>query len=160
MRNYDCFSETYTLGTEMLNWYLVWTGFDNEDGLTMTLAILNGIGQGWGAFRWGNVCYDEYMYGRHNPYRGSFADQTLFGNVSNQFADVDTGFDIKFDIVYIAGILGNIMGCYNTFKYDGVVNYQFGHHLATGTSRLVMLLDKIIDLGLFTPKKPWALYAK
>ena len=28
LRNYDCFSETYTFGTEMLNWYTMFTGFD------------------------------------------------------------------------------------------------------------------------------------
>ena len=126
----------------------------------MTLAILNGIAHGWGAFRWGNVCYDEYMFGRHNPYRGAFKNQSLFGNVSNTFADIDNStFDIKFDIVYILAILGNIMGSYNAFKYfDGAINYQFGHNVALALGRTVMLIDKAANLGILTPQKPWVLY--
>jgi hypothetical protein len=114
LRKYDCFSETMTLADEllMLRWSL--QGMDFSDIFTLIMFSVTVVVDLWGGIRWAALCQDEYFYTAGNPYRVA----NLVGSTES-FADVDEGFTVAFDIVYILGILRDGFGSYITFVYSG-----------------------------------------
>jgi hypothetical protein len=57
--------------------------------------------------------------------------------------------------MYILAILYDVAAAYYAWDPNSTVNYQFGHHIAQGVARIVMLIDKTASLSLISTTKPW-----
>jgi hypothetical protein len=154
LRSYDCFSESMSLADELLNLRWAFQGMDFGDLFTLIMFLATAIIDLWGGVRWVGVCKDEYAFSAGNPYRVA----NLAGSTSS-FTDVDEGFDVGFDIVYILGILKDGAFSYFTFVMGGWSSVEWIHYTARGITRLVMFIDKL-GVGVIKPTKPWSRYLK
>ena len=121
-----------------------------SDAFTLVWYILSAALDLWGGVRWVAVCRDEYQFTAGNPYRIA----NLAGSTES-FADVDEGFTVGFDIVYLLGIIRDGFGSYITFVYGGWEDIEWIHYTARGIARLVMFIDKM-GVGVIKPTKEWA----
>lgn len=125
---------------------------DFSDTFSLIMFIATAVIDLWGGVRWAALCKDEYAYTAGNPFR----EANLTGSTSS-FADVDEGFTVAFDIVYILGFLRDGVYSYFTFVYFGWEHTQWIHYTARGITRLVMFIDKM-GVGVIKPTKPWSRY--
>jgi len=112
------------------------------------LAVRAGL-QGYGAFRWAGVCYQEGNYVRGNPF------YSLLGSVDAQTDVTDGKYDAAFDTVYLLGILGNGFATYQQVTTVGWNSFWFSHNAVAGVVRLLLFIDKLGALGIVKPQKPW-----
>ena len=138
---------------EMIKWHNMFKRDLFVDGFDILVVAITVIIEGIGILRWLTLCYDELGYSKSNPIVE--ANQALFGNVS-VVTDSKIGFDPAFDVVYIVAILYNAFQSYLIAIRDGPFNFDFSLNLAQGITRLLMFLDKVVSIGIVTPKKPWA----
>ena len=76
VRNYDCFSETYNLGYELMNWYDAFRHNFFKDLSGVVYAIVAAV-HIFGGIRWWSVCSSEMNNGLSNPFT------KLLGSVSS-----------------------------------------------------------------------------
>ena len=135
MRNYDCFSETYNFGYELMNWYDAFQHDLFKGFNSVIYAIVVGI-HIFGGIRWWSVCSDEINYGLSNPIT------KLLGNVSS-VTDTKAGFDPMLDIVYLLSIVYGGFSSYKAYERKGIWTYDFSRSIVAATTRLIMFIDKV-----------------
>lgn len=140
------------MADELLNMRWMLQGLDFSDIFTLIFSIVHALVVVWGGVRWVGVCKDEYAFSAGNPYRIA----NLAGS-TDAFTDVDEGFDVGFDIVYILAILRDGFMSYATLTGDSWASTEFIHYVSSGVTRLVMFIDKM-GVGVIKPTKPWARY--
>ena len=121
-------------------------------------------------FRASITCYSEYMYGLGNPYRELYGGiklkqsstttptqaYTPLDSLINQFKVQKTGFDAHFDLLQIFDIaVEGTIAVYIFISQKKFDSFFLGHTVAGAVSRLIMLFDKSLSLGMIAPAKPW-----
>ena len=147
MRNYDCFSETYNLGYELMNWYDAFRHNFFKDLSGVVYAIVAAV-HIFGGIRWWSVCSSEMNYGLSNPFT------KLLGSVSS-VTDTKTGFETMLDIVYELSIVFGGFSAYKAYERERIWTYNLSRIIVTSTTTLIMFIDKVASLGMIIPLKPW-----
>ena len=108
------------------------------------------------------------MYGLGNPYRELFGGIKLEANMNTYtpIDDVLTLFDVRgtewdylFDIPFLISIACDAVTALYASYSHGWMSYHFAHNAGAGISKVFFFLDKVFNLKILAPKKPWVTVA-
>jgi hypothetical protein len=60
----------------------------------------------------------------------------------------------------LVALLGNVWDSYNAYNNHGWDSFDFSLNTTQGFTRLLMFLDKVFNLNMVVPQKPWTRFLK
>jgi len=159
-RDNDCFSKSFNAANGVVAWSKYFDHGFHAGWWDVTKLVVSAGVEVYGIYGATSACVDQLEFSKENEWLEDFAEYNVSFKEFDSYPIVAAGKDGTFelgDAVDLVSIGLKIYGVYSYFKGE-FYYYYMGNYITAALFKTIMFADKVFELHIFSPMKPWDRY--